>query len=280
MRGLTRCLVLLLLVWAPGLGAQSSNGDDGSHHGEAEEALAPVPFGPGELASYQVKLGVFRVGEGIMAVQAVDTIRGHPTYRVMLNIQGGVPFYQMDDTLRSWIDTRELVSRRFRQDQKQGDYERHRQFEFFPEEQRFERADVDESGELPTSRPLDDLSFVYFVRTLPLEVGETYTFDRYFQEDGNPVKIKVLRRDRIEVPAGEFETIVVQPIIKTDGIFSEGGRAEIHFTDDHRRQVVYMKTRIPVVGNLTLHLMELEEGRLLPGVPRGSERPSAAPGGR
>lgn len=236
------------------------------------ESLDPaqVPFGPGERMTYQVKLGVFEVGEGYMAVEGLDTVRGHPTYHVSMYIEGGVPFYHMEDKFDSWLDVRKLVSRRFRQDQQEGDWERHRQLEFFPEERRFERADNDEEGELPTREPLDDISFVYFVRSLPLKVGETYTFNRYFKQDGNPVTIKVLRKDRIKVPAGEFETIVVQPIIKTDGMFSEGGRAEIHFTDDERRMVVYMRSRIPVVGNLTLHLKEVEEGRRLAGARKGA----------
>ena len=59
--------------------------------------------------------------------------------------------------------------------------------------------------------PLDDGSFLYFIRTLPLTVGETYSFDRYFRPDRNPVTIKVLRKEHIKVPAGEFDAIVVQP---------------------------------------------------------------------
>lgn len=242
--------------------AQTSSGSTGAlSDSSAAMPLADVPFGPGEHMSYMVKLGIFEVGEGYMSVQGLDTIRGHPTYHLTMYIEGGIPMYHLEDKFESWLDARKLVSRRFRQDQQEGGWERYRQFEFFPEEARFERADVEDSGELPNREPLDDISFVYFVRSLPLEVGETYTFHRYFKEDGNPVTIKVLRKDRIEVPAGEFETIVVQPIIKTDGMFSEGGRAEIHFTDDERRMLVYMKTRIPVVGNLTLHLKEIEEGQ-------------------
>ena len=63
------------------------------------------------------------------------------------------------------------------------------------------------------------------------------------------------------MPAGEFNTIVVRPTIKTDGMFGEGGKAELHFTDDERRILVYMKTDIPnFPGSLTLHLKSIEEG--------------------
>jgi hypothetical protein len=53
----------------------------------------------------------------------------------------------------------------------------------------------------------------------------------------------------------------VQPIIRTKGLFSQGGKAEIHFTDDERRLPVYVKSDIPnFPGSLTLHLKEIHEG--------------------
>ena len=110
--------------------------------------------------------------------------------------------------------------------------------------------------------PLDDISFLYFVRTLPLEVGDVYTFDRYFKESGNPVEIRVLRRETVEVPAGVFEAIVVHPTFQTSGMFSDGGEAELFFTDDESRTLVYMKTKLSI-GNLTLHLESAEQGRPL-----------------
>src|SRR5437773_2143430 len=71
--------------------------------------------------------------------------------------------------------------------------------------------------------PLDDGSFLYFLRTIPLEVGKEYSFDRYFRPDRNPVRIQVLRRERVSVPAGQFDAVVVRPIINAKGVFSENG---------------------------------------------------------
>src|SRR5690606_13581637 len=120
-----------------------------------------------------------------------------------------------------------------------------------------------DSGPTASPLPLDELAFVYYVRTLPLVVGETYTLNRYFKEDGNPVVVRVLRKETREVPAGRFNTVVVQPVIQTSGLFSQGGNAEIHFSDDEHRHVVYLRTEVPLVGSLTLHLTSVREGTLL-----------------
>jgi len=103
------------------------------------------------------------------------------------------------------------------------------------------------------AEPLDDASFLYFVRTLTLQVGAQYTFDRYFQLAGNPIVLNVLREERITVPAGTFDAIVVQPIIATRGIFSEHGRAEVWLRADGGHEVLQMKSHV-AFGSLSLYL--------------------------
>ncbi len=219
-------------------------------------APARIPFAVGETLRYKVKFGWFNVGEGWMSVPRVDTVGEFPAYAAEWRISGGVPFYKMDSKFYSWMDERTLVSRRFVKDQHEGGRKSFKEYLFFPEERKARRIDYDTTSVMPTALPLDDVSFVYFARTLPLEVGETYVFNRYFKEEGNPVVIRVLRKDERKVGAGKFNTIVVQPVISTDGLFSEGGRAEIHFSDDERRMVVYMETHFAGIS-LSLHLEEI-----------------------
>lgn len=265
--------LLVVLLGSPG---SDLSGQVGELPGRVTTSIAPpapVPFGPGETLRYQVKLGVFSVGEGHMTVVGLETVRGNLTYHVVMAISGGVPLARVEDEFHSWIDVRTLVTRRFIQDIREVRYRAFRHWEIYPEERRFERIDADESGELPTSLPLDDIAFVYFVRTLPLEVGQEYSFDRYFRESGNPVILRVLRKETITVPAGTFETVVVRPIIQTRGLFSQGGEAELYFTDDHRRLLVQMRSKVPLVGSISLHLRSISEGTSLRTPPGGDRDP-------
>jgi hypothetical protein len=223
-----------------------------------------VPFGPGEDLRYDVRLGFLgRKGRGHMKILGIDSVRDRTTYHVEMAIRGGLIWDQVRDQYDSWLDVTNLVTLRSIQDIKELQYERYRHFEIFPEEMRFERRDKVESGPIPTSLPLDDVSFFYFVRTLPLEVGQEYTFNRYYRENGNPVVLQVLRRDTVEVPAGTFPTIVVKPLIQTSGLFGEGGEAELYFSDDDRRLLVLMRSKIPIIGFLSLHLRRVTEGEPL-----------------
>ena len=116
-------------------------------------------------------------------------------------------------------------------------------------------GDVDS---LKTGEPLDDVSFLFFVRTMSLRVGNVDTIPRYFKP-GRDVIIRVLRKETVTVPAGTFHTIVVQPTItNAGGLFGQGGKAEVYFTDDAARTLVMLRSSVPVLGALSLTLRKTE----------------------
>jgi len=210
------------------------------------------PFGVGERAEYEVRFGRLRVGTGTMEIGGPDTVRGRQTFRSTMRVRGGTLFYKVDDRYESWWDVATLASYRHRQQLDEGRKERERLFEIFPDEGYYVRDGGSER--LPTvPQPLDDGSFFYFVRTIPLQVGRTYAFNRYFRPDRNPVVIRVVRREKVTVPAGTFNAVVIQPQIKTRGIFGENGKAEIWLSDDERRVMLQMQTRLKF-GSLNLYL--------------------------
>ncbi len=215
---------------------------------------AKVPFGSGERMEYDVKFGALKVGNAHMEVVGLDHIRGRPAWHTAFWVRGGTFLYRVNDVYESWMDAETLSSLRFVQELEEGRNDTERRFEIYPERAIFIQASKKPALEEKSVRqPLDDGSFLYFVRTLPLVVGQTYNFERYFRPDRNPVRIRVLRKERIRVPAGNFNAIVLQPIIKTKGIFSENGHAEVWVSDDDKRIVLQLKSKLSF-GSLNLYL--------------------------
>jgi hypothetical protein len=215
---------------------------------------AKVPFGVGERLEYDVRFGALRVGNAHMEVVALDNLRGRPAWHTAFWVQGGNFLYRVNDVYESWMDTETLSSLRFVQELEEGGKNTERRFEIYPERAVFIQTSDEPATEQPSvSQPLDDGSFLYFVRTIPLVVGQTYDFNRYFRPDRNPVRIRVLRKERIKVPAGTFNAIVIQPVIKTKGIFSENGHAEIWLSDDERHIMLQLKSKLSF-GSLNLYL--------------------------
>lgn len=249
-----RWLVLLVALVAPNavpLPGQTTR--DGTMQ-EPPPGAFPVPFVVGEQFNYNVHFGPLKVGEGSMEVLGIESVRGHEAWHTRLRVSGGIPLARVDDRFESWIDVKSFSSLRFVQDLKELGKERERHYEFYPDRQVFTENNKPEQPSV--ENPLDDGSFLFFVRTVPLEVGKTYEFNRYFRPDRNPVIVKVLRREKIKVPAGTFETLVLQPIIKTSKLFADGGQALIWLSDDSLRIMVQLKTKLSF-GSLNLYLSSL-----------------------
>ena len=217
---------------------------------EAGERAA-VPWRVGERSQYEVRFGKLKVGSGSIEVVQLDNVRGREAWHTRFRVSGGTFFYKVNDVLESWFDARTLASLRFVKDQEEGRSDREVRYEIFPERTAYQ--EVGEAEQPSVAQPLDDGSFLFFVRTLPLKVGEVYELHRYFKPDRNPVRIRVLRREKVKVPAGTFDAIVVQPSFKTKGIFSENGKAEVWLSDDERRVVLQMKSSLSF-GSLNMYL--------------------------
>jgi len=220
----------------------------------ATAGAVAVPWSVGERLTFDVKFGFIKAGSGEMYMAGFDSVRGRRVWRGRFTVRGGYLALRVDDVLETWMDVNTLSSLRFIQDFSEIGRERQKTFEIYPERQTY--LQVGKTEKPSVANPLDDGSFLYFIRTVPLALGETYAFNRYFIPDRNPVRIRVLRKEQVRVPAGTFDCIVIQPIIKTKGIFSENGQAEIWLTDDARRIMVQMKSKL-AFGSLNLYLRSM-----------------------
>ena len=218
--------------------------------------MATVPWSKGEFLEYTLKVGFLEAGSGRMMVLGLDTLRGRTAWRLRFNITGGIPGVRIDDSYDSFLDTQSLNSLRFVQDLNELGNAKLRIYDIFPDRKLFLEHG---KGERPSvDAPLDDASFFFFLRTIPLDVGKRYEFNRYFDPNANPVVIQVLRKERVTVPAGTFDAIVIRPIIKTSGLFAEGGRAEIWLSDDERHLLLRMNVKLGSIASLSLALRKMQ----------------------
>jgi hypothetical protein len=211
----------------------------------------------GEELVFRATFGKLPAGTARMRVESIDTVRSRAAYHVTFAIDGGILFFRVHDSYESWIDVESLSSLRHKQRISEGRYHRNTTYELFPETAMYQKDS--EPPRPSVSNPLDDGSFVYAVRSLELRVGDTVRTDRYFVPEKNPVVLTPLREDTITVGAGTYAAIVVRPSIRTNGIFSENGHAEIWFSNDRDRLPLQLKTRFSRFS-LTLALVSVTHG--------------------
>jgi hypothetical protein len=227
--------------------------------------VAPVPdypFKVGERFQYSAKLGMIRLGTAWMSVNAIDSVRGHESFVFEFGIDAKALTYKSTNVMRSWTGTQDLISRRFRQDLVENGKQRPKYFEIFPDSLIYTQER--RPGSKPTvTNPLDDAAFFYFLRTLTLEVGKHYTYDRYFKKDLNPVTIKVVKKEKMEMPDGrEVECLVLNPVVGEEGVFAPRAKAMLWITNDAQKIPVQITSKLPF-GKVTLKLEKIgaEEGQ-------------------
>ncbi len=102
---------------------------------------------------------------------------------------------------------------------------------------------------------LDPLSGFYKLRTEPLEIGRPTYIEMFDTKKVWKVEVQVLRKERLSTAAGQFDTIVVKPLLQSaEGFFQRKGDVYIWLTDDSRRLPVKMQTKV-VVGYVTATLV-------------------------
>ena len=231
-----------------------------STHAEVPAAPA-VPFPVGERLTFSAKYGIFSVGSATMEVIGIDTVRKAETVHIRFTISGGALWYHLDQTIESWVGRYDFRSRRFASVQDERDRHREHRFEIFPDSG-FYREEGRDTTFKTVLEPLDDASFLYWIRTVPLEVGKRYEYARYFRPDRNPVIIEVIKRERVSVAGKKWRAIVVRPKIpQARGIFAEKSETHIWLSDDPQHLVLAIQSNFSF-GQVTLKLKEY----VVPGV--------------
>ncbi len=214
------------------------------------------PFSVGEHFEYSAKIGMLKLGDASIRVAGLDTVRGEPTYKFRFQLEGGNFLFRIKNTLESWTTVTDFKSLRFRNDNTENDKNRLREYDIYPDSG-FYRQRGKEGTQPTPSHPLDDASLLYFVRTTPLEVGKVYRFANYFMDDKNPLLIRVLKIEAMELPDGtKANCFVLNPVIDDRGMFADRAEARLWITDDVRRIPVQIRSKL-AFGTVTLRLAQM-----------------------
>jgi hypothetical protein len=111
---------------------------------------------------------------------------------------------------------------------------------------------------IPNGEVLDIISGLYYLRNRPLQVGKTELLQIYDSDTYAPLPVEVKRREQVRLPGfRKADTIVIKPLLKTDGIFKRTGDVTIWLTDDDFRVPVKVETQIPL-GKVTAELVSAD----------------------
>jgi hypothetical protein len=210
------------------------------------QLAAPYPFSVGETLTYEAKLGYFPVGTASVSVKRLVRERGSEAFEFTMTGQGGPPGWRVRYDLNSRVATARFQSLRFHRRLEQGGKVDEHGYVIVPDSARYREEGV--AGDWVTpSDPLDELAFLYYLRSAPLEVGRSYSLERYFKTGYNPVEVSVTGRESVDIPGGSSVPCLAVRVT------SRGTAMRVWFTDDRRRLPAQLEIPLPF-GSVVLTL--------------------------
>jgi len=218
----------------------------------------------GEHLTFSINYGFIPAGTATMTVVGIEEVNGGTCYKIGTTATSNKfisTFYEVRDTVRSFIDVKGIFSRRIEKILREGNYKSDRYVDFYHD--RLIALNTREKYAL-TEIPLyaqDILSSLYLLRTFDLEVGKDETIITYADGKVYPLRIIVHKIENVKVPAGEFKCFKVEPVLKSEGIFRQKGKLMVWLTDDECKLPVKMTSKV-LIGDIGSNLEKYTLGEI------------------
>ncbi len=217
-------------------------------------------FKVGEKLTFDVRYGFVTAGIASFNIPQMKRISGREAYFVTFEVNTVPSFdwiYKVRDRYVTYIDKEGLFPWRFEQHIREGGYSR--DFSAFFD-QRKGKAKTSE-GEYDIPKYVNDIvSAFYLARTFDysnLKVDDRFHLQNFYKDKVYDLDVRYVGRETVEVPAGKFDCVIVEPLVQEGGLFKSEGSVLVWLTNDKIKIPVKVKTKV-VIGSIDADLTAYE----------------------
>ncbi len=257
---LTSILLMIGLISA----SPPENSEKGrSKHEPSSHQFRYVPneaYGFGEKLEYKVGYKFIKAGTGYFHILPDPVYhRGRKCYDVRFQVRSLEKLewiYKVRDRYSTVLDVGGIFPWEFEQHVREGNYKRDFKAEFDQVKNRAFVPKKDTSYKVPPYVH-DIVSAFFYVRTLDLKrfpKDTVFYLNNFFKDTTYSLGVKVHGRQTIEVDAGKFRCVVIEPMVVEGGLFQSEGKILIWLTNDDRKIPVKVATKI-IIGYVGAELV-------------------------
>jgi hypothetical protein len=228
-------------------------------------------FKIGEKFTYKIHYGFIRAGTATMEVKNEITLNNRPCYHIQTTARSAAGFnfiYKVEDVVDSYLDKQGLFSWKFNKRLREGGYKADLLVDYFPQDSLANVTFIRYKGRMKVYKQqnytvkippftLDILASLYYTRTRKLEIGNSLFITNHDNKKIYELEVKVYRKEIIDTDAGKFECLLVEPLLKGEGLFKQKGSLKIWLTNDQYKIPVLMISEI-AIGHITTELEKIE----------------------
>jgi len=225
-----------------------------------------LPFGTGEKLRYAVRWRLVPAGEAELFLEKEGTSQNRWKVSAKANSVGYVSnIYKVEDEYQSTFRNTTLCSSEIRKVINEGERHRLVSLLFDPRRKLALLNDRAATGNAPPRQAQssipdcvhDIISALYYVRTRPLAVGQSFEIP---VNDGSrtiPIRLEVQAKEEIKTEIGTFPATRVEPGVFSGNLFKGKGRIFVWFSDDASHLPLQMRAQIGI-GTITATLSSVE----------------------
>ena len=226
-------------------------------------------FKPGERLTFALKWTIIPAGEAVLQVLPLEHMAGRTTYHFVLTAKSNAfvdAFYMVRDRIDAWADTNLTQSLLYRKKQHEGNSRRDITVTFDWDAMTAQYINRSENGsEVRKPIPVapgtfDPLSIFYWSRTV--DFATENRINRPVTDGKKHITgvADIIRRETITVPAGTFDTFLIEPDLShVGGVFEKSPDAglQLWVTTDHRHLPIKLASKV-IVGKFTGELVSIK----------------------
>ncbi len=229
----------------------------------------------GEKMEYRVRYGLINAAEAVMQIDnRIHWMNKRPCYKV--DIYGKtVGFFDMimtvNDNWGSYIDTASVLPQRFYRYIEEGKYRKKEIVDFLHHEDsaQVHRLDkhtgkLQEKVKFPIPDNVQDMvSGYYYIRTMDfsgLNKDEEFRVTGFFDDTTYHLNVKFLGREKLKTKIGEFNTIVISPIVPPNSLFRGKNPVKAWLSDDRRKIPLRIKAEL-LIGSVEIDINNYQAGK-------------------
>ena len=228
-------------------------------------------FQVGEKLTFRIRYGFIRAGTATMSVLREMEYGDHPVYQIRTTAESAASFswiYEVKDVVYSYLDKMGLFSWRFEKKLREGSYKFDLNARYIPEDSLVKVENIRYTDDMEIKKKekfdiksppfvRDVLAAFYYIRSQDLDVGKSIFMSNHDNKKIYDLEVKVYKREVLEVAAGKFRCLFIEPLLQGEGIFKQKGRMKVWLTDDQYKIPVQMTSEV-IVGHITTELEKIE----------------------
>ncbi len=214
----------------------------------------------GEKLTFNINYLAITAGEATMAVTEEFNYNNRLVQKILFEANSSRSYswiYKVEDKYVSYLDKFGIYPWKFSKEINEGSFHTKEEviFDHIKEEAR--------EGEKITKIPPythDIISAFYFVRNNDLSnmrPGDIIKLSNYSSGKIHPLDVRFKGWQQIKVPAGIFNCVVLEPLVKAGGLFKDEGTLVIWLTNDELKIPVKVETKV-VIGSINVELKKIE----------------------